>query len=195
MHEIRLIRSTDAATEPVSAADFRAWARVSDTSEDTLIDALIKTARYWTEKFTRRALITQTWKLYLDSFPSCGEITLFYPKIQSVTSIEYYDTDGALQTFSSGDYQLDIISEPGRIVLAPDAVFPSTETGKINAVIVTYVAGYGAASAIPETIKTAMKQLVAHMFEHRESHSDGFEVKEVPMTCEYLLWPYRIMRL
>ncbi len=45
-----------------------------------------------------RALITQTWDMYLDAFPcGNGEIRMpFYP-LQSVTAVQYYDTDGILR--------------------------------------------------------------------------------------------------
>lgn len=192
MSNVRYKRTTDAETEPITAQDLKDWSRITESTEGAIVQGVIKTARLWAEVFTDRAFITQTWKIYLDTFPRCGEITLPNPPIQSVTSIEYYDSNGDLQTFSSSNYQVDIVSEPGRLVLNDDVTWPSTETGRINSVIVTYVAGWASRDEVPEDIKTAIKQLAAHLFEHRESHSDGFEVKNVPMTLTYQLWPYRM---
>jgi len=43
-------------------------------------------------------------------------------------------------------------------------VLEQAATVKVN-----YVAGYGAATAVPQTIKQAMLMLIAHWFENREA--------------------------
>jgi hypothetical protein len=43
-----------------------------------------------------------------------------------------------------------------------------TTRDQINAVIVTFVAGYGAASAVPQYAKTAVKHLIGLWYLHRE---------------------------
>ncbi|MBW8067975.1 MAG: hypothetical protein GJU73_11120, partial [Ferrovum sp.] len=55
--------------EPVSLLEAKAHLRVDIPDDDALITALIVAARMHAETVTRRALIAQSWKLVLDSFP------------------------------------------------------------------------------------------------------------------------------
>jgi uncharacterized phiE125 gp8 family phage protein len=91
-----------------------------------------------------RSIINQTWRLTLDAFPDA--LKLYNPPIVSVSSVKYYDEDNVLQTLDPQDYTVDNVSEPGYIVPAPDVDWPCTYD-KINAVVVEYVAGYGATAA------------------------------------------------
>jgi len=59
-------------TEPIQLAEAKAQARVEFADDDALIAALIAAARKYAETRLRSALITQTWTLMLDSFPSAG---------------------------------------------------------------------------------------------------------------------------
>ena len=67
--------------------------------------------------------------------------------------------------------------------------YPDTNPD-INAVLTDYVAGYGAASAVPEIAKTAIKFLVADMYEHRESQSE-ISLQD-NQTVKDMLWSLRV---
>lgn len=181
------------ATEPVSLTEAKAWLKVTDTSEDDLIALLIKAWRNQCERKTKRSFITQTLALYLDEFPSSDEIELLRPPVQSVTSVTYVDINGGTQTFSSGSYTLDKKSLIPKIVLDSDAYWPATSDVP-NAVTVTYVAGYGAASAVPEDIKAAILCGVAHSYENRESIvvGSGYVQISVSKTSDFLLRPFTL---
>ncbi len=183
-----LVLKTAPSVEPVTAAEAKAHARVDITDDDTLITALIVAARRWCEQFTRRAFITQTWELYLDGFPT--EFRLPYPPLQSITKIDYTDLDGATQTLATTEYTVDAKSEPGRVVEAWQKTWPATRDVP-NAVIAEFKAGYGdAAASVPEQAKLAIKMLVAHLYENRESTAPAM-IHSVPMATEHLLWPLR----
>jgi hypothetical protein len=47
--------------------------------------------------------------------------------LQSVTTVKYYDASGVLQTLASTVYQVDTVSQPGRIVLAPTQIWPTVQ--------------------------------------------------------------------
>lgn len=190
--------ATAPSVEPMLKAEAKAYLRVdsANTDEDTLVDSLIIAARQQAETYTGRALITQTWDLVLDRFPSGDRpIDVPLPPLQSVTSITYLDTNGTSQTLSSANYIVDTKNEPGRIALAVGESWPDTQADRINAVTVRFVAGYGAAAAVPEGIKTAMKLLIAHWFENREpvAAGVGFSSTPMPMSVEMLLWQHRIL--
>ncbi len=114
--------------------------------------------------------MTAIWKLYLDAFPA--QIRLPRPPVASITSIEYLDTDGNLQTLATTVYQSDLISEPPRIMLAEGQNWPSTQSGTYNVVTVTYVAGYTDAASVPAAFKTAIKMWAGDLYEHREARLD-----------------------
>ncbi|NBW15376.1 MAG: hypothetical protein EBR82_46010 [Caulobacteraceae bacterium] len=63
-----LVRATEPANEPVTLAEAKAHLRIDSTSEDTLITALIKTARVWAEEYLDRTLCFTQWTLRTDSF-------------------------------------------------------------------------------------------------------------------------------
>lgn len=67
-----LTRIAGPAVEPITLSEAKAHLRVTDTVEDALISNLIKAAREEVEQATGLALITQEWRLYLDSWPPSG---------------------------------------------------------------------------------------------------------------------------
>ncbi|HOW32781.1 MAG TPA: head-tail connector protein, partial [Bacteroidales bacterium] len=64
---------TAAASEPVTTEELKAQLRITHSSQDTMLASLIKAARQRAEFYTRRALITSVWDLFLDSFPDSGD--------------------------------------------------------------------------------------------------------------------------
>lgn len=162
---IRIV--TEPAAEPVSSAEAKEQLRELSTDHDTEIASLIKQARQQFERDTSRALITQTWKMFVDTWPAEGRaFNLPLAPLASVTTIQYRDAAGALQTWATTEYVVDADSEPGRIVLATSKSFPALETDRPNAVIVTFVCGYGAAASnVPEMMRRAVLLLVEHYYD------------------------------
>jgi uncharacterized phiE125 gp8 family phage protein len=185
---------TAPVSEPVTLAEAKAHVRVTDANSDALITAQITAARQYVEEQLSRALIEQTWELYLDCFPD-EEIVLPRPPLLSVTSIKYLDNDGALQTLPTTDYKVDAISEPAQVVVAYGKSWPGTRIER-NAVIVTYVAGYGsAATAVPQAIRQAVLLTIGEMYERREESIVGAPVQTVAIPVRALLSPYRILQI
>lgn len=193
-----LVISSEPAAALVSTADMKAHLRVDFSDDDDLIDSLVTVATKIAEAITGRAFISQTWKLYADDFGSSDTIKIPKPPLQSITSIEYYDTAGSLQTWSSSEYEVDTISERGRVKVADGYSFPSLDN-RINATIITFVAGYGDASTdVPTPIIEAVKQIVNHLYENRSPVATSFGAPafaiNVPKTADWLLTPYRVIR-
>lgn len=188
-----LVLVTGPAIEPVSVAEAKAHLRVDADTDDALITALVAAARQHAEAVTRRALITQTWELVLDGWPSGGEIALPLPPLQSVTSIAYTDADAGEHVLDAGDYLVDTAAEPGRIVRTA-AGWPSVSLQEAAAIRVRFVAGYGDAAAdVDEAIRQAILLLVGHWYENREAVvGTGAVPKPLPLAFDALLWPYRI---
>ena len=174
--------TTGPAVEPISLTEAKAQLRLEIDADDTLVTSLIQSAREHAEHITKRQLITATWKLTLDAFPSV--ITLPLPPLQSVSNIKYYDTDGVQQTLSTDLYQVDSESQPARIVPAYNTTFPSTRI-MANAVEVNFVCGFGdAATDVPQKIKQAMLLFITWSYEDREAE------KMKPQAIDDLLSHY-----
>lgn len=172
--------TTQPAAEPITTAEAKIHLKVDGSTEDTLIDAYIATARQYVENYTSKKLVTQTVQQTYDSFPAdCLELSV--KPIQSVTSVAYIDTAGDSQTWSSADYDTDFISTPGRIAPGLEKEYPSLGD-VINAVTITYVVGYGGAADVPERYKSAIKLIVGELYENRENR-----VKKMPTAAEALL--------
>lgn len=184
---------TAPASEPITLQDATAHLRLEDDATDvSLVNSLIKAARQAAENYTHRSFATQTWDLNLDAFPTV--FVLPNPPLVSVTHVKYYDVDGVLQTLAASSYIVDAPTGPqpmpGRIALAVDETWPTAQV-RTNAVTVRFVAGYG--TSVPEPIKSAIKLLVGHLYENRESvviTDRGSIVQEMPQTVEWLLGPY-----
>lgn len=69
---MRLVPLTPPAAEPVSLDEAKLHARVLYDDDDALITSLIVAARRYCETAVKTALVTQSWTLMLDSFPSAG---------------------------------------------------------------------------------------------------------------------------
>lgn len=175
---------TAPAVEPITTAEAKAHLRVDSSDEDTRIGSLVTVAREYCEKVQQRAFVTQTWDLTLDEFPEDGKscIQIPYPPLQSITSVTYLAADGASTAWDSANYVVDTKNQPGKIALAPDALWPTTESGRINAVTIRFVAGYGAAAAVPERVKQAIYLLVGHWYANRESVVNGTISTELVMV-------------
>jgi uncharacterized phiE125 gp8 family phage protein len=182
--------SSEPGSEPLSLTEVKAHLRLTApggesayTSEDTYLNTLIKVARRYSEFYTSRSFINQTWKYYADEFPAT--IELLYGPVSSITSIQYVDSDGASQTLDPADYVTDLTGHIPRITAVEE--WPETDE-TLNAVTVTYVAGFGAsASNVPEDIKAAMLLIVGKMYQDREE-----TVKKLPSNVDWLLNSYKV---
>lgn len=201
---------TAPATEPLTLLQAKTHCRLDlDThAEDGLIQDLLVASREFCEAFTHRAFITQTWDLQLDGFPANwstvyvdarqvdgGAIWIPKPPLVSVTSVTYVDTNGATQTWAPSNYTVDApqgpMARPGRVVPAWSIYYPVTRSVP-NAATVRFVAGYGAAAAVPKAITAAMKLLLGNWTLNREAGQIIRGSADIlPFGVAELLWPYK----
>lgn len=188
-----LTQSTAPTEEPITLVEAKLHLRVSLYDDDNLITGLIKAARAYAETVTRRQFVNATYQYKLDAWPN-GDIRLPRPPLSSVTSITYVDVNGDVQTAGSSLYDVDTDTEPGRISLAYDQIWP-TARDQNNTILITYVAGYGAASAVPESLKQAIKLLVGHWYENREGVITGTISAPVAFAVNALLQSEKILEV
>jgi uncharacterized phiE125 gp8 family phage protein len=189
--------TTAPASEPVTLAEMRTHLGItqdSETGRDATITIRIQAARQWAEDFIRRPLITQTITGYDSDWPyddRSGYFIALKMPFSTVTSIKYYDTDGVQQTLAADQYQVDTVG--GCIVPAYGVSWPSVRV-QFNSIQVVYTAGYGAASAVPEAIKEAIRFIVGQWEQWQPSIEGGARPMTVPYAAEQLLRHYIDMR-
>lgn len=182
------------ATEPVTLSEAREHLRNEGlTADDDYITALITVARKWVENYTSRALITQTWKQSWDYVPENACFELAINPLVSISAFTYYDENGSQQNYTT--YQTDTQSDVVKLVPNVSTTFPSIELGRVNAIEVTFVAGYGAASAVPDDIKHAIKILIAYFYDDNRSGVAMDKTIEPPRIVYDLLTNYRLTGL
>jgi uncharacterized phiE125 gp8 family phage protein len=186
-------RTVEPAQEPVSVPDAKLHCRALQDipDEDGLIVTYIRAARQLAERYMGRGLLTQTWTLERDAFAREMWLPMAAP-LQSVTSVKYYDTDGAQQTLATSFYRVDARTEPGRVVRLPEQTWPSVQCERGQAVAITYVCGWTSVGAIPDAVKVGVLMLVDHLYENRSAASVGVGISAavVPFGVAAFLDPY-----
>lgn len=156
--------------------------------EDDLITEYLMTAREYAEDITRRVLLTQTWDAFLNKWPDKNYIQLPFGNLQDVSSIEYTDCDGApTMMMEDTDYIVETNGEQhGRIVLPYQVSWPSAVLYPSNPIVIEFTCGWTTAALVMSKIKTAIKMIVADLYESRGEVVQGQTVVE-NKTVERLL--------
>lgn len=161
-------RTVEPAVEPLTLAEAKAQARITDTQSDNVLLSYIKTARDAAEQSLGRGLVTQTWQAGLPDFADVIWLPMAAP-LQSVTSVTYYDSDGTLQTLATSYYTVDTLSRPGRIVRAANQCWPAVQCDRLDsAVLITYVVGWTTPALVPERIKQGLRTYVTYLDADRD---------------------------
>lgn len=186
-------RTTPPTEEPVTLTRAKLHLRVDHSDEDDLITDLITAARMACEDRLQRTLVNTGWTWPLDAFPAGGSVLVLpMPPLVGIDTIQYVDTAGTSQTLTSELLHIDLLGQPGRIVPVSGS-WPAT-AARINAVTVTYTAGYGPAGAdVPRPLVQWILLAVGDMYANRERSA---ERPKVPQGfADSLLDPYRIWSL
>ncbi len=180
------------AVEPLTLAEAKAFLRVEHADDDGLIAALIAAARSHVENATRCALITQRWRLSLDSWPDNGLIDVRPGPLQALAAARVYDEAGVTRDLDTQAFLADCAANV--IAFAPSAL---PRPGRVAAgIALEVVCGYGdTAAAVPEPLRQAVRLLVAHWYENRGLVAIGHETALLPQTVAALLAPFRLVSL
>lgn len=156
--------------EPITTAEAKAHLRVIDnTSEDTLIDALIAAARRWVEDYSGHILVERDVVVQYTEWGDYLELFVTPVAADAVLEVTYTDIDGAETafeafTFPAGQYPLK---------LYPVDQFPTL--GDNGTITVTVPAGYATADEVPEPLIHAIKVMLTAMFKNRGGPWDDAE--------------------
>jgi uncharacterized phiE125 gp8 family phage protein len=87
----------------------------TSTDNDALIRLMATAAREYAEGRIWKQIIPASYILYMDTFPE-DLIEIPKPPVIAVASVKYYNTDNTITTLSSTLYQVDLYSDPGRVI-------------------------------------------------------------------------------
>jgi len=207
----------DPVEEPILLADAIDHVRAINTEEDAYIGRLIKVVRRFAEYTTRRSLMPQTLALVMDRFPlgrvgwpvlgaSSAVIHVPRPPIISIESITYIDDAGspAEQTLDPALYQTDLPRGPhagyGRVRPIPNQFWPMTACRTLDAVRVTYRAGYldttsppasPPQSVVPDDLVHGMLLMLV-VNDARPTETMAERTTPATIRARSLLMPYRV---
>lgn len=180
------------ADTPVSLAEAKAQCRVDGADEDALLTRLIGMATEQAETRTGRVLVTQNLRLTLDAFPA-DSLEVPCPPLASVQEVSYLDAAGARTVLANTEYQVITDELVGRLLPGWGKSWPSCRAVP-GSVRVDFTAGYGAAAAVPESIRSWILIAIGTLYSQREALASG-QVVEIPRAFwDGLLDPYRVWR-
>ena len=176
--------------EPVTLDDAKAFLRVTHDADDDVIAALIAGARIHIEAQTRRALMTQTWRIVRDAWPPDGRIAVMPVPLRQLVAVRVFKGDGSAQAIAAEEFTLDTASAPAVISFG---AIPSP--GRVIAGIELDIeCGYGAEpSDVPAPLRQAIRMLVAHWYENRGVTGDVRSL--LPQSVASLIAPFRVRSL
>lgn len=188
-----LVMTTRPALEPVTVSEAKAFLRLDTSDEDVLVGSLILTSRLHVEAALGLAIISQGWKVILDSWPEDGTVRFPLGPVLSVSAVRLIAATGSPTTLASDSYTLDGEARPPRLI--PNTNWPAP-TRKARGIEIDFTAGFGPqASDVPEPIRSALLLLVAHWYEHRDPLEIDLPETAIPPSVSSILSPYRTVRL
>ena len=182
------------AAEPIALAEAKQFIRVEHDDDDDVIGALIVGSRIHVETQTRRALITQSWRLTRDVWPETGCLPVLPVPVKTLDAVRIYNADGTTQTIDAAAFVLDKAAAPARLAFTRGAL-PAPER-PVGGIEIDVTCGYGdAPDDVPEPLRQAIRLLVAHWYENRGLVAIGHEIAVLPQTVTALIAPYRVLAL
>lgn len=181
---------TAPAAMPVTLVEAKAHLRVTSTTEDDTISALIAAATQYLERDTGQALIDQRWRAWWDTAPCDGVLELMRSPVRGIVSVTVYDADGNAAVLDGADYYVNLVARPARVGLG-DGV---TAAMRANGIEIDFDAGYGEAGTdAPDMLKRAILVLVAHWYEFRGVYDAADQPVSVPALYARLTRHFRFL--
>lgn len=163
---------------PVNLMEVKDHLRITHNTQDDLLLIYLRAAIEDVEAHTGLTLAQTVFYGYLDTISEEVEIKK-YP-VSSIVSVKYYDSAGVQQTMAVGNYRLDNISTPPKVVIED----VPTVYDRSDAVTLEFTAGY---PTIPDGVKAAILLQVGYLYEN-----SGDNPKQLMTASERLLTNYRV---
>ena len=178
--------------EPITLDDAKQFLRVEHDDDDDLIASLIAGARIHIETQTRRALITQNWRLTRDTWPATGCVALLPVPVQTLDAVRVHELDGTSFAPDLSKFTLDKGDAPARLGFIHGA--PPEPRWPVAGIEIDITCGYGDPEDVPEPLRQAIRMLVAHWYENRGIIGENHFVP-LPQSAAALIASYRVLSL
>ena len=182
------LKRTAAPTTPILyLSDAKAHLQVPHTEDDHYITLLVDSATAFVEGpfGIGYALITQTWRMTVESDGHGHSLAIPLNPVQDIVSITVEDDDGDITTIDPATYRFDTDLNP--CIVKFKAGVPK---GKIK---ITFVAGFGTEPEdVPGDLRAAVMLLVRHWYENRSAAQD-YTLNDAPLGVTAILDKYRVI--
>ena len=170
----------------ITVAQLKEHLRVDHTDEDTLIEAYRDASIAWIEDYCNTRLGDVSAVGYIDYFYN---VRFPVGPVNSIVSVTYTNTANETTTLPTAKYWFDIKTKAARITW--DNV-PDIYDDTFNGVQINMNVGYPEAD-IPKPFITAIRWMVAHLYEQRQPVVAGTTVVNLPLGLYAVLNPYRVI--
>ena len=151
---------------PISVADFKTYAKVDTSADDTLIELMIRSVKDSGENTTRLTWFTKTIVAEWESHARSVDLPIG-PHL-SIVKVEQYE-DGVYTTLTSDDYT--VTGEDFKTLHFDDWGY---------GLRVEFTAGYGASAAnLPDDLKLGVYKATLSAYEDRQNLAEG-SFTEIP---------------
>jgi uncharacterized phiE125 gp8 family phage protein len=168
----------------LSLADAKAHLNVIEDHDDTLIAALRDAAVDFVERRSSLFLRPRTGVIWHGA--GFGPMMkLGRGPVTAVTAVSYRDRAGATVNLVADDWR---VGPGGRLLPAYGKAWPSDVGG---GVMVTFSAGFTSVATEAPALISAVRMMLAHLYDNREAVVTGTITSEVPMGVAQMISLYR----
>ena len=167
MRQIKINSVT--GSEIVSLSEFKSYARISNTLDDTLIESIIVQARIWCENYISRDIVAKNRTYYIPE--TNGIFDLPFGPIASITSIHIEGTAYTDYTIEGLDNETIDLDGPAE---------------KVKIVYIT-------SGLDDKLLEQSILQLSTTLYDNRNDFEVGKEVTEIPLSTKTILNSYKNM--
>ena len=179
---------TPPTVEPVTLAEAKAAARISDTNFDAQLPGLIVAARQMAEQETGRQFMAQTWRAELLDWPASDDVLHVH---QATAVAVSYWTGSAWASLAGSAFEFGPVDAGTALAPVTGTSWPTLGAKAIGPrVRVDLTAGATEATAVEECVKLYIKALVAWWVDNPSAMAAG-NLQEAPFLRS-LLDPVRL---
>jgi uncharacterized phiE125 gp8 family phage protein len=171
---------TPPAAEPLTLPETKNYLRVSHSADDGLIAELMVSARQMIENRLAMGLIDQSWQQEF-CVGEGGRTRLLRTPVSAISA--------GVEITETGETAIDVA---GIKILEPRRGLIETSFRQGMQLRLTFVVGFGDASAVPADMKQALRLLLAHFYENRIADKS---VAGLPSEFGSILESYRERQL
>jgi len=167
IRNVQYYEQLTAGPSPVSLADLKCYLKITNTTDDALLQSLLDASTEYGERYTARDFRVKTWRLLQDCFEE--EIVLSRSLVDTVDSIEYIK-DAAFTAATLADTYLKTQRQESILLLLSGKCYPTDGDDRQQSVKIEFTTR---AFPCADSIKTAIKRHASFVYENRGDCMDS----------------------